>query len=73
MMLQGVSPFVTVEQVLAEMSFKPKIAPKLETLEVPTEEELLILRTQIDVAGQTTDRGRWIERKGDKYVFAATS
>jgi glutaconate CoA-transferase subunit B len=73
MMLQGVSPFVTVEQVLAEMSFKPKIAPKLETLEVPTEGELLILRTQIDVAGQTTDRGRWIERKGDKYVFAATS
>lgn len=70
LMLQGVSPFVTVDQVLEEMSFKPKIAPKLERLEVPTEEELLVLRTQIDVAGQVTDRGRWIELRDGKYVFA---
>ncbi len=72
LMLQGVSPFVTVEQVLAEMSFKPKIAPKLERLEVPTEEELLVLRTKIDVAGQVTDRGRWIELRDGKYVFSDT-
>jgi len=70
LMLQGVSPFVTVDQVLEEMSFKPKIAPKLERLEVPTEEELLVLRTKIDVAGQVTDRGRWIENRDGKYVFA---
>jgi len=70
LMLQGVSPFVTVDQVLEEMSFKPKIAPKLERLEVPTEEELLVLRTKIDVAGQVTDRGRWIELRDGKYVFA---
>lgn len=72
LMLQGVSPFVTVDQVLAEMSFKPKIAPKLERLEVPTEEELLVLRTKIDVAGQVTDRGRWIELRDGKYVFSDT-
>ena len=70
LMLQGVSPFVTVDQVLEEMSFKPKIAPKLERLEVPTEEEVLVLRTKIDVAGQVTDRGRWIELRDGKYVFA---
>jgi len=70
LMLQGVSPFVTVDQVLEEMSFKPKIAPKLERLEVPTEEEVMVLRTKIDVAGQVTDRGRWIELRDGKYVFA---
>jgi len=70
LMLQGISPFVTVDQVLEEMSFTPKIAPKLERLEVPTEEELMVLRTRIDVAGQVTDRGRWIENRDGKYVFA---
>ncbi len=70
LMLQAVSPFVTADQVLEEMSFKPKIAPKLGQLEVPTEEELMVLRTKIDVAGQVTDRGRWIEQRDGKYVFA---
>jgi glutaconate CoA-transferase, subunit B len=70
MELQGVSPFVTVEMVLAEMSFKPAQAKELATLEVPTEEELTILRTQIDVGGQVTDRGRWIELRDGKYRFA---
>ncbi len=69
-MLQGIAPFVTLDQVLAEMSFKPAMAPRLEILEVPTEEELMILRTQIDVGGQVTDRGRWIELKDGKYRFA---
>src|SRR5208282_849423 len=52
LMLQAIAPYVTVEQVLAEMSFKPAMAPKIAVLDVPTEEELMILRTQIDVAGQ---------------------
>jgi len=29
------------------------------------------MRTQIDVGGQVTDRGRWIEFKDGKYRFAA--
>ena len=70
LMLQGIAPYVTVEQVLAEMSFKPAIAPKLEVLEVPTEEELTVLRTQIDVGGQVMDSGRWIELADGKYRFA---
>ncbi|HYA34496.1 MAG TPA: CoA-transferase [Candidatus Binataceae bacterium] len=68
--LQAIAPYVTLQDVLNEMSFKPHIAEKLGTLEVPTEEELLVLRTQIDVAGQVSDRGRWIEFKDGKYQFA---
>lgn len=70
LMLQGIAPYVTVEKVLEEMSFKPKMAKNIEVLEPPTEEELLILRTQIDVGGQVTDRGRWVELRDDgKYHF----
>jgi glutaconate CoA-transferase, subunit B len=68
--LEAIAPYVTVEQVLGEMSFKPAMADKIETLAVPTEEELVVLRTQIDVGGQVTDRGRWIELKDGKYRFA---
>jgi glutaconate CoA-transferase subunit B len=68
--LEAIAPYVTVDQVLSEMSFKPAIADELETLAVPTEEELLVLRTQIDVGGQVTDRGRWIELRDGKYPVA---
>lgn len=68
--LQAVAPYVTVEQVLAEMSFKPHMASKIETMEVPTDDELLVLRTQIDVSGQVTERGRWVELHEGKYRFA---
>ncbi len=66
--LIGISPFVTMEQVLGEMNFRPKIAPQLITLEPPTEEELTILRTEIDPRGQVTitgDIGRWIQKRED--------
>jgi glutaconate CoA-transferase subunit B len=68
--LMGVSPFVTVEQVLAEMSFEPKMAPKIETLETPTEEELALLRSELDQRGQITDVGKPIVRLDDgTYQF----
>ena len=63
LMLMAVSPFVTVDMVLEEMSFAPKMAPKIETLDPPTEEELEIIRTQLDTDGQTTGRGQWIEKR----------
>jgi acyl CoA:acetate/3-ketoacid CoA transferase beta subunit len=72
LMLMAVSPFVTVDMVLAEMSFTPKIAPKIETLAPPTEEELLVIRSSLDVEGQTTGRGQWIEFRDGKYEFAET-
>jgi glutaconate CoA-transferase, subunit B len=68
--LQAIAPYVPAEDVLAEMSFKPAIAAKLEVMDVPTEEELTVLRTQIDVAGQVTDRGRWVELSNGTYRFA---
>jgi acyl CoA:acetate/3-ketoacid CoA transferase beta subunit len=72
LMLMAVSPFVTVDMVLAEMSFAPKMAPQIETLNPPTEEELTIIRSSLDVEGQTTGRGQWIELRDGKYVFAET-
>ena len=59
MRLRGVAPWVTVDDVLAEMEFEPLIAPSLETIEPPAEEELAALRAEVDPSGRTI-RGRWI-------------
>src|SRR3989337_2139120 len=68
--LAGVSPFVTVDQVLAEMSFKPLMADPIETLETPPEEELALLRTELDQRGQITDVGKPVVRQDDgTYAF----
>lgn len=72
MRLVAISPFVTLEQVLDEMGFRPKIAPQLQTLETPTEEELTILRTELDPRGQITlpDSSRWVALNNDgSYSF----
>lgn len=72
--LIAVAPFVTVEQVLEECEYKPLVAEHIETMEVPTEEELDILRSQLDVAGQFSGaRGAWIVWDGEKYVRQETS
>ena len=63
--LMGVSPFVTVDQVLAEMSFEPKMSAQIETLSTPTEEELAILRSELDQRGQITDVGKPVVRPDD--------
>ncbi len=68
--LTGVSPFVTVEQVLAEMDFEPVMADKIETLDTPSDEDLVLLRSELDVRGQITDVSRWIELRDDRFVFA---
>ncbi len=70
--LSAVSPFVTVDQVLEEMDFQPAMADKIETVETPSEEELLILRTELDARGQITDVGCWIELRDDEFVFVET-
>lgn len=59
------APFVTQDQILQEMDFRPLLADDLEVLELPTEEELLILRAELDVRGQTTGVGRWVEQNED--------
>ncbi|MBI3797724.1 MAG: acyl CoA--acetate/3-ketoacid CoA transferase subunit beta [Deltaproteobacteria bacterium] len=72
LMPMAVSPFVTVDMVLAEMSFTPKMAPQLKTLDPPTEEELTVIRSSLDVEGQTTGRGQWVELRDGKYMLAET-
>ncbi len=68
--LLGVAPFVSVDEVLAEISFKPKMAEKIETLETPTEEELALLRSELDQRGQITDVGKPVVRQDDgSYAF----
>ncbi len=65
------APFVTVDQILAEMDFRPLLADEIEVLEPATEEELLILRSELDVTGQNTGVGRWVAQAEDgSWSFA---
>jgi glutaconate CoA-transferase subunit B len=69
--MMAIAPWVTMEQVLDECEHKPVIASELATLEGPTEEELHILRTELDPRGQNTaERSAWIVRDGDSYTRA---
>jgi glutaconate CoA-transferase subunit B len=71
MRLRAIAPFVTLEQVLAEMSFEPVIAENIDTLDTPTEEELGIFRSEMDVGGQFSDAsGNWITREEDRWTIA---
>ena len=63
--LIAVASFVTVEQVLAEMEFVPKMAAEIQVLEPPTEEEITVLRTQMDVEGQFSNSDRMVVRQDD--------
>lgn len=71
--LLAVAPFVTVDEVLEECEYKPRVAENIETLAVPTDEELDVLRSRLDVQGQSTGIGRsgWIVLDGEKYVRQA--
>jgi len=67
--LVGRMPWVTVEQILDECECTPLVSEEVRVLEPPTEEELQVLRTQLDVRGQTTDAaGTWIVWDGEKYA-----
>ena len=64
MRLRAIAPWTTVDGVLAEMEFEPLVAPSLETMEMPSEEELAALRADVDPGGRTI-RGRWITVETD--------
>jgi len=64
-------PWVTTEEILDECEWKPLVAGEVTVLEPPTEDEIMILRTELDVRGQTTDAaGSWITWDGERYVRA---
>ena len=60
MRLIAVAPWATMDSVLERMEFEPLMADKLETMEPPSEEELNIIRADIDPGGFSTSRGQWI-------------
>lgn len=59
MRLKGVLPWTTVEDVLSKMDFEPLIAEKLEEVAPPTQQELDIIRAEIDPGGFSTSKGEW--------------
>jgi glutaconate CoA-transferase subunit B len=70
MRLLAVSPFVTVEQVLAEMDFRPVMADNIEVLDPPSEEQLDVLRTKLDVEGRFAGSSRMVQRnENGNYSF----
>ena len=64
MRLRAMAPWATVDDVLAEVEFEPLVAPSVETLSLPSEEELAALRAEVDPTGRTI-RGRWITVEDD--------
>jgi len=61
MKLLQIGPWTSVEELFAGMGFEPLVADPLEKLPVPTEQQLSILRAEIDPGGRVLGQGRWIE------------
>jgi glutaconate CoA-transferase subunit B len=62
------SPWVTVDEILAECQYAPVVAKDIEVLAGPTEQELQILRSELDPRGQNTgERSNWIVYDGENY------
>jgi len=60
MKLLAVAPWLTVDDVLAEMDFEPVMPDRVDRMDPPTDEELDILRVKIDPTGQSIAQGEWI-------------
>ncbi|HEU4759035.1 MAG TPA: CoA-transferase [Dehalococcoidia bacterium] len=59
MQLMALSPWATAESVREKMEFEPLLAAELGRLEPPTEEELAVLRAEVDPTGRTI-AGQWL-------------
>jgi glutaconate CoA-transferase subunit B len=70
MRLRAIAPFVTLDQVLGEMSFTPLLAETIEILEPPSERELDIFRAELDSRGQFSDASdHWIVREDERWTM----
>ncbi len=64
------APWVSVDDVLEECEFLPVVADDVAVLDSPTEEELEILRTELDPRGQNTgERGTWVIYDADSGEY----
>ena len=69
--LIATAPWVTIEQVLAECEYPPVVADEVATLDGPTDEELPILRAELDPRGQNTgERSNCVIFDGERYTRA---
>ena len=59
MRLIAMMPWVTEEEVLSKVEFELLIADKIERMEPPSEEDLALIRSEIDPGGLTVSRGEW--------------
>jgi glutaconate CoA-transferase subunit B len=59
MQLVAIAPWTSVDEVRAEVEFDLLVADDLATLDPPTEEELAVLRSEVDPTGRTI-AGEWI-------------
>jgi glutaconate CoA-transferase subunit B len=60
MRLDALAPWTTVDEVLGQMEFRPLIAENLGAMAVPSEEELKMIRADIDPGGLSTGKGDWL-------------
>jgi len=60
MRLDAVAPWTTVDDVLARMEFRPLIAGKMGVMQIPGEQELKMIRADIDPGGFSTGKGDWL-------------
>jgi glutaconate CoA-transferase subunit B len=60
MRLDAVAPWTSVEEVLDQMEFRPLLAEKMGVMQPPTEDELKMIRSEIDPSGLSTGKGDWV-------------
>jgi glutaconate CoA-transferase subunit B len=60
MRLDALAPWTSVEEVLDQMEFRPLVADQLGTMQAPTDDELKMIRADIDPGGFSTSKGDWL-------------
>ncbi len=60
MRLDAIAPWTTADEVLAQMEFRPLVADKPDVLQPPSEDELKMIRSEIDPSGLSTGKGDWV-------------
>jgi glutaconate CoA-transferase subunit B len=60
MRLDAVAPWTSVDEVLEQMDFRPLLAETMGHMAIPGEEELKMIRSEIDPSGLTVSKGEWI-------------
>jgi glutaconate CoA-transferase subunit B len=60
MRLDAIAPWTTVDEILEQMEFRPLIADKMGVMQAPADDELKMIRADIDPSGLSTGKGDWL-------------